>query len=125
MQAVQALADMAQALLRVEGVDPLAMPRYLDLNLRVPLEKPSQQRSTPLLGIVLFSDGQHNAGAQPLDRAEELGRERVPVHAVVIGPRAPPSDLMVLDVQALTKVFKGATAPIEIRVKPPAKAGDR
>jgi hypothetical protein len=38
MLAVQALADMAQMLLRVEGVDPLAMPRYLELNLRVPLD---------------------------------------------------------------------------------------
>jgi len=36
--AVRALADMAHALLRVEGVDPLAMPRYLDLSLRVPLD---------------------------------------------------------------------------------------
>lgn len=36
--AVRALADMAQALLRIEGVDPLAMPRYLDLNLRVPID---------------------------------------------------------------------------------------
>ena len=38
MLAVRALADMAQALLKIEGVDPLAMPRYLDLNLRVPLD---------------------------------------------------------------------------------------
>lgn len=38
VQAVRALADMAQALLKIEGVDPLAMPRYLDLNLRVPLD---------------------------------------------------------------------------------------
>ena len=38
MQAVRALADMAQALLKIEGVDPLAMPRYLDLSLRVPLD---------------------------------------------------------------------------------------
>ncbi|MCR9243392.1 MAG: hypothetical protein NXI31_00065 [bacterium] len=37
-QAVRALSEMAQQLLRVEGVDPLAMPRYLDLELRVPLE---------------------------------------------------------------------------------------
>lgn len=37
-QAVRALADMAHALLRVEGVDALAMPRYLELNLRVPLD---------------------------------------------------------------------------------------
>jgi hypothetical protein len=38
MQAGKALADMAHSLLRVEGVDALAMPRYLDLNLRVPLD---------------------------------------------------------------------------------------
>lgn len=38
MVAVQALAEMAQSLLSIEGVDPLAMPRYLELNLRVPLD---------------------------------------------------------------------------------------
>lgn len=35
---MRALAEMAQALLRIEGVEPLAMPRYLDLNLRVPMD---------------------------------------------------------------------------------------
>lgn len=38
MQAVKALADMAQILLHIEGVDPLSMPRYLELNLRIPLD---------------------------------------------------------------------------------------
>lgn len=38
MIATEALAEMAQQLLRIEGVDPLAMPRYLELNLRVPLD---------------------------------------------------------------------------------------
>jgi hypothetical protein len=38
MVAVKALADMAHTLLRVEGVDPLAMPRYLELSLRIPLD---------------------------------------------------------------------------------------
>lgn len=38
MMAVRSLADMAHALLRIEGVDVLSMPRYLDLNLRVPLD---------------------------------------------------------------------------------------
>ena len=38
MAAVKALADMAHALLKVEGVDPLSMPRYLELSLRVPLD---------------------------------------------------------------------------------------
>jgi hypothetical protein len=44
MQAVRALADMAHALLRIEGVDVLAMPRYLDLNLRVPLDEGNDVR---------------------------------------------------------------------------------
>ena len=38
MMAVRSLSDMAHALLRIEGVDMLSMPRYLDLNLRVPLD---------------------------------------------------------------------------------------
>ncbi|MBZ0151279.1 MAG: hypothetical protein K8J09_07075, partial [Planctomycetes bacterium] len=44
MQAVHALAEMARSLLHVEGVDPLAMPRYLDLNLRVPLDSGNDVR---------------------------------------------------------------------------------
>jgi hypothetical protein len=35
---VRALSEMAQQLLRIEGVDALAMPRYLELSLRVPLD---------------------------------------------------------------------------------------
>lgn len=38
LQAVQALAEMAHTLLHIEGVDPLSMPRYLELNLRIPLD---------------------------------------------------------------------------------------
>lgn len=36
--AAKALAMMARQLLQVEGVDPLAMPRFLDLHLRVPMD---------------------------------------------------------------------------------------
>ncbi|MGE3174476.1 MAG: hypothetical protein AB7O97_17735 [Planctomycetota bacterium] len=35
---MRALSQMAQALFKVEGVDPLSVPRFLDLNLRVPLD---------------------------------------------------------------------------------------
>src|SRR5438132_642856 len=47
----------------------------------------------PLRGILLFSDGQHNVGAPPYDRADELGKQRVPIFPVVIGSREPPHDL--------------------------------
>jgi hypothetical protein len=38
IEAVRSLAAMAQALLRIEGVEPTALPRYLDLHLRVPID---------------------------------------------------------------------------------------
>jgi hypothetical protein len=38
IEAIHALAEMAQSLLRIEGVEPMAMPRYLDLNLRIPMD---------------------------------------------------------------------------------------
>ncbi|MEC7583807.1 MAG: hypothetical protein VYE77_05775, partial [Planctomycetota bacterium] len=44
LAALRSLSRMAQALLKVEGVDPLSVPRYLDLNLRVPLEEQADAR---------------------------------------------------------------------------------
>ena len=82
-----------------------------------PLARVASSRSNPLLGIVLFSDGEHNVGAPPYQRADDLGKQGVPIFPVVIGSRELPRDLMILDVQAPTKVFKNATAPIEIRCK--------
>jgi len=38
MTAVHALSELAEALLKVEGVDVLARPRYMDISLRVPLD---------------------------------------------------------------------------------------
>ena len=90
-------------------------PENLATDLRLPLANVSA--SGRLLGIVLFSDGQHNVGAPPYSRADELGRERISIFPVVIGSRTPPPDLMVLDVTAPTKVFKNATVPIDIRCK--------
>jgi hypothetical protein len=71
----------------------------------------------PLVGVLLFSDGQHNVGAPPYDRADQLGKQHVPIFPVVIGSREPPSDLMLLGVQVPTKVVKDATVPVEMRCK--------
>ncbi len=42
---MRALSQMAQALLRVEGVDPFSVPRYLELSLRVPLDDRADARA--------------------------------------------------------------------------------
>ncbi len=89
----------------------------LPTDFHLPLARVASSRSNPLLGIVLLSDGQHNVGAPPYERADDLGKQGVPIFPVVIGSRELPRDLMILDVQAPTKVFKNATVPIEIRCK--------
>lgn len=92
-------------------------PENLATDLHQPLLKITSSREQPLLGVLLFSDGQHNVGSPPASRADELGKQRIPIYPVVIGSREPPSDLMILDVQSPTKIFKDLTLPVEIRCK--------
>jgi hypothetical protein len=88
--AVRALADMARALLHIEGVDPLAMPRYLDLQLRVPLDggndirhaagtaveqilqrvrevREHEQALRPGAVYSYFTDSSHEEGCRPIE----------------------------------------------------------
>lgn len=88
-----------------------------DTDVKFALASPAEPGKPPLMGVVLFSDGQHNLGAPPIALATELGKQRTPIYPVVLGSREPPSDLLVLDVQAPTKIFKDATLPVEARIK--------
>lgn len=113
----QESAEMQPTQLLDQLANGKVKPEIVATNLHLPLAKVSSRRDHPLLGIVLFSDGQHNAGPPPYERADELSKERVPIFPVVVGARDPPNDLMILDVQAPTKVFKDANVQIEIRCK--------
>ena len=94
-----------------------SQPATVGTNLQAPLSRVNSSKASPLLGIVVFSDGRHTFGPLPFERADELGRERIPIYPVVIGSKEPPTDLMILDVQAPTKLFKDADMPVEIRIK--------
>jgi len=70
-----------------------------------------------LLGIVILTDGQHNWGLSPLNKARELGQRGVPIYFVGIGAKDPPPDLAVLSVKATPPtVFKNAYSTIEARI---------
>ena len=43
-----------------------------------------------LLGVVVLTDGQHNWGQSPLNKARELGQRGVPVYLVGVGAKEPP-----------------------------------
>ncbi|HEX3151816.1 MAG TPA: vWA domain-containing protein [Gemmataceae bacterium] len=70
-----------------------------------------------LLGIVILTDGQHNWGLSPLNKARELGQRGVPIYFVGIGAKDPPPDLAVLSAKATPPtVFKHAYTTVEARV---------
>jgi hypothetical protein len=90
-------------------------------DLRLPLVR-ALERSGPgrgkLLGVVLFTDGQHNSGASPVQKARELGERGTPVYPVALGARTPPPDVAVVSVRGPNHaVFKDVDAEVEVRFK--------
>ena len=88
-------------------------------DIRLPLSH-SLERSGPergkVLGIILLTDGQHNWGPLPSQRAGELGKLGVPIFPVPLGARRPPADIAVTTVQSPTSVFKNSEVPVEARI---------
>ena len=70
-----------------------------------------------LLGVVVLTDGQHNWGLSPANKARELGQRGVPIYFVGTGANDPPPDLAILSVKATPPtVFKNAYSTVEARV---------
>jgi hypothetical protein len=72
-------------------------------DLKGPLErglKPSGSGEGRLAGIVLLTDGRHNAEGAPDQAAEELGKRGVPILPVVLGTSHPRASVTLTEVQA-------------------------
>ncbi len=55
----------------------------------------------PITGIILISDGQNNAGIEPLDAIRRLiDRDSIPIYAVAAGNPLEPKDIKLLELQA-------------------------
>jgi len=66
-----------------------------------------QERGSPLAGIVLFTDGRSNAGADPVNSVTEAAIQGIPIHPVGLGTEKNPINVRVLDVEAPKRVFPG------------------
>ncbi len=97
-----------------------ARPGAMFTDLRAPLmhalESPGLARQRTV-GVVLLTDGQHNGPRSPVEKAQELGKLRVPVYPVALGARKAPPDVAVLEVKAPSNVFKDVDASVEARFK--------
>ncbi len=66
-----------------------------------------QQQGSALAGIVLITDGQNNAGQDPVAIASVAAANTVPIYAVGVGSPDDPINVRVVDVEAPKRVFPG------------------
>jgi hypothetical protein len=90
-------------------------------DLRAPLERALERSGAgqgKVLGVVLLTDGQHNSGKPPGEKARELGRRKIPVFPVALGSVRPPPDAAIVSVRGPNHtMFKDVEAEIAVRVK--------
>ncbi len=99
-------------------VPPTKAAAFTDL--RLPLVRALERSGlgqSKVLGIVLLTDGQHNAGEPPTAKAVELGERHVPIYPITLGARQPPPDVALVSIQAPNTVFKDVETPVEVTFK--------
>ncbi|HJT30775.1 MAG TPA: vWA domain-containing protein [Pirellulales bacterium] len=65
------------------------------------------ERTSPLSGVVVFTDGQHNAGLDPAAAVEQAREARVPIYAVGIGSLTQPVNVRISDLQSPPRAYPG------------------
>jgi hypothetical protein len=90
-------------------------------DLAPPLErslKPGGQGEGRLVGVVLLSDGGHNARSSPDEPAEKLGKRRAPIYPVLVGTPFSRPSLTLTEVQAPARATsKNADVTVRVRFK--------
>ncbi|MFP4057908.1 MAG: hypothetical protein ACLF0G_13660 [Candidatus Brocadiia bacterium] len=103
-----------------EGNGPGAPPEKLQTDIAAALEKViSEMPADRLAGVVVLSDGQHNADTRLEPLARRIGRLRVPICSVVFGkgPERPTTDAAVVDVNAPETKFIKDTVLVQAKIK--------
>ncbi|MAM45100.1 MAG: hypothetical protein CMJ91_00195 [Planctomycetes bacterium] len=107
-----------------EKLEPLEKPGKLSLdtsagtNLGSPiLERVLRTPREDLAGVLLISDGNHNAPGDPRQAARALGALGIPIIALGAGSSEPPVDLALEGIEAPRKIFRGDEISAEITLR--------
>ena len=76
-----------------------------------------------LAGVVVFTDGRHNARASVESAVRQLGMQRIPVCSVVMGSSRPPRDAAIVAIDAPDTVFAKDRTLIGVDLKLDGLAG--
>ncbi|MBI1840496.1 MAG: VWA domain-containing protein [Verrucomicrobia bacterium] len=85
-------------------------------------EVANRKRGQPLAGILLITDGANNSGSAPLEAAERLRSEGVPLHIYGVGLTAP-RDVIVASLLAPEVTFVDEELDVIVRVRGQGLAG--
>jgi hypothetical protein len=85
-------------------------------DLRLPLERALERAGggRKVLGVVVLTDGRHNAGDPPVKKANELGERHLPIYPIAMGGKQPPPDISVQSVKAPAAVYKEDAASVDV-----------
>jgi len=87
-------------------------------NLAEALEQVSRDLPTEqLAGVIVLSDGQHNASGDPVRVAQTLGSQNVGVYPVVVGAREAPTDAAIVKVDVANVVHVDDTMDVSVSVR--------
>ena len=99
----------------VEQTPADLLPEISDIG-RILLEATAVVEQTPLLGVVIFTDGRDNSDQDLLPLAQRLRELSVPVFPVVIGSHNVPRDLSIAHIDAPQQVFHNDQAMVKAAV---------
>jgi hypothetical protein len=89
-------------------------------NLTLPLQRALESAGTSpgkFLGVLLLTDGRHNADPGPETLVHEFKSRQIPIYPVVIGGKKPPPDLAVVRIMAPTNLLLKTPAQLHAEIK--------
>jgi hypothetical protein len=101
----------------LQAKGPAAPNRPAETDLTPALErslKPAGKDRGRLVGVVLLTDGRHNAPSSPARPAEKLGKRKVPILPVVVGTHFSRPSVTLMEVQAPARA---SSKNVEVRVR--------
>ena len=104
----------------VTGPTPSSLDRdrtNLAAALTTGLATGSNTNGSPLIGLVLLSDGRHTESDDPLEAAKRLAGQSIPVYSVPIGSDRLPRDLAIATLDAPRTVFGNDTLRLTATIR--------
>ena len=95
--------------------DPAAQTTDWEPALREALKSPD--KSAPVVGVVLITDGRRNAESDAGPTVDRLAARGIPIFPVLTGTTRPPIDAAIASVKAPESVYQGDVATIEATLK--------